>query len=176
MFEFFSKKKKSTLALDLKKIKSLLKIGIFIGSQKMFMLYNHEQLYIHICRCIQNHNNDTIKTSDTVLLKIYLYLYLKGFERVTKGFTVWEVNWKLNRTATYWPPTLMAITPFLSRSPGPLNRGPGSPASLGHVPHSSIFSPTATAQPGALGPPLLGAGFLYSNFLQLIELPVHRVI
>ena len=39
-------------------------------------------------------------------------------------------------------PTLMAITAFLSPSPGLLNRGPGAPASLGHVPHSSIFSPT----------------------------------
>ena len=37
--------------------------------------------------------------------------------------------------------------------------GPGSPASLGHVPHSSIFS--ATAQSGAWEPILLGAGFLY---------------
>ena len=36
----------------------------------------------------------------------------------------------------------MAITAFLSRSPGLLNRGPEGPASLGHVPHSSIFSPT----------------------------------
>ena len=39
-------------------------------------------------------------------------------------------------------PTLMAISAFLSRSPRMLNRGPGGPASLGHVPHSSIFSPT----------------------------------
>ena len=39
-------------------------------------------------------------------------------------------------------PTLMAITAFLSRFPGLLNRGPGGPASLGHIPHSSIFSPT----------------------------------
>ena len=74
--------------------------------------------------------------------KIYLSLYLKRFERVTKGFTVWEVSWRLNRTASYWPPTLMAITAFLSRSPGLLNRGPRGPASLRHVPHSSIFSPT----------------------------------
>ena len=37
-------------------------------------------------------------------------------------------------------PTLMAITAFLSRSPGLLNQGPGGPASLGHGPHSSIFS------------------------------------
>ena len=39
-------------------------------------------------------------------------------------------------------PTLMAITAFLSCSPGLLNRGPGGPASLGHGLHSSIFSPT----------------------------------
>ena len=58
----------------------------------------------------------------------------------------------------------MAITAFLSRSPGLLNRGPGGPASLGHVPHSSTFSPTGTAQSEAWGPPLLGAGFLYRIF------------
>ena len=39
-------------------------------------------------------------------------------------------------------PTLMAITAFISRSSRLLNRGPGGPASLGHGPHSSIFSPT----------------------------------
>ena len=39
-------------------------------------------------------------------------------------------------------PTLMAMTAFLSRSPGRLNRGPRGPVSLEHVPHSSIFSPT----------------------------------
>ena len=39
-------------------------------------------------------------------------------------------------------PTLMAITAFLSRFPGLLNRGPGGPISLEHDPHSSIFSPT----------------------------------
>ena len=35
----------------------------------LFMLYSREPLYIHIyiCICMQNHNDDTIKTSDTVL-------------------------------------------------------------------------------------------------------------
>ena len=55
----------------------------------------------------------------------------------------------------------MAITVFLFRSPGLLNRGPGGPASLGLVPHSNIFSSTATAQSGAWMLTLLGAGFLY---------------
>ena len=39
-------------------------------------------------------------------------------------------------------PHSMAITAFLSRSPGLLNRGPRGPSSLGRVPHSIIFFPT----------------------------------
>ena len=39
------------------------------------------------------HNDDTIKTSDIVLRKIYLSLYLKGL--CVRG------SWKPNRTATY---------------------------------------------------------------------------
>ena len=102
--------------------------------------------------------------------KIYLSLYWKG----SKGFTVWEVSWRLNRTATYWPPTLMAITAFLSRSPGLLNQGPGGPASLGHGPHSSIFSPTATTQ---LGAPSAGCCFSLQHLIfNWLVLPVHRVI
>ena len=31
------------------------------------LLYSHEQLYIHIYICMQNHNDDTIKSSDTDL-------------------------------------------------------------------------------------------------------------
>ena len=44
---------------------------------------------------MQNHNDDTIKTSDTVLRKIYFSLYLKGL--CVRG------SWRPNRTATYWP-------------------------------------------------------------------------
>ena len=46
---------------------------------------------------MQNHD-DTIKTSDTVLRKIYLSLYLKRL--CVRG------SWRPNRTATYWPPLL----------------------------------------------------------------------
>ena len=58
-----------------------------------------------------------MKTSDTVLRKIYLSLYLKGL--CVRG------SWRPNRTATYWPPLLWPSA-FLSRSPGMLNRGPGA--------------------------------------------------
>ena len=69
----------------------------------------------------------------------------------------------------------MAITAFLSRSPGLLNRGPGGPASLGHVPHSSIFSPTGLISNWSIGilrPPSAGCWFslphLISNSLNFL--------
>ena len=100
----------------------------------MLYSHHHDQLYKHICRCMQNHNDDTIKTSDTVLRKIYHSLYLKGL--CVRG------SWRPNRTAAYWPPTLLAITAFLSRSLGVLKRGPGGPASLGAGFLYRILSPT----------------------------------
>ena len=66
---------------------------------------------------MQNHNDDAIKTSDTVLRKIYFSLYLKGL--CVRG------SWRPNRTATYWP-QLLWTSAFLSRSPGLFNRGPGA--------------------------------------------------
>ena len=47
----------------------------------------------------------------------------------------------LHESAQYNLYNILAITAFLSRSPGLLNRGPGGPSSLGHVPQSSILSP-----------------------------------
>ena len=70
----------------------------------------------------------------------------------------------------------MGKTAFLFRSPGLLSCGPGGPASLGHVPHSSIFSPTATAQLGPEGPLCWVLVFSTASYPQLIELLVHRVI
>ena len=68
-------------------------------------------------------------------------------------------------------PTLLAITAFLTHSPGLLNWGPGGPASLGHVPHSSIFS--ATAQSGVLRAPSTGCWFslqhLISNWSEALN-------
>ena len=97
---------------------------------------NYTNTYAYAC--MRNHNDDT-KTSDTVLRKIYLSLYLKGL--CVRG------SWRPNRTATYWPPLLWPSV-FLSHSPGLLNWGPGSPAlcwvqfSLQH--HFSISSDTQT--------------------------------
>ena len=106
----------------------------FIG---ILMLYchHHDQLYKHIC--MWNHT-DAIKTSDTVLLKIYLSLYLKGL--CVRG------SWRPNRTETYWPPTLIAI--------------------------SVSFPFSCAAQPEVRGPSSLrGAVFSTASFLQLIWSP-----
>ena len=108
---------------------------------------HHDQLYKHIC--MQNHNDDTIKTSDTILRKIYISLYLKGLS--VSG------SWRLNVTATYWPPH-----------------------SIGHNRDFFLFSWVAQAE--ARGPAFLGAGFLYRILSptclipKLIKFSVHWVI
>ena len=86
--------------------------------------------------------------------KINLSLYWKG--------CVWEGVGDRTKTATYWPPTLLAITAFLSRSPGLLNRGPGAQSLLGHDSHYSIFSP---ADLNFLSPELYN-NFTPTNFLR----------
>ena len=96
-------------------------------------MYSHDQLYKHKCICMQNHYDNTIKTSDTVLRKIYLSLNLKGL--CVRG------SWRPNRTATFWP-RLLWPSAFLSRSPGLLNRGPGGLASLCAGFLYCILSPT----------------------------------
>ena len=76
-----------------------------------------------------------------------------------------EQNWNI------LTPTLMAITAFLSRSPGQLNRGTGDPASLGHVPIPAssfelIWTPTDSI--GGLEGPLCWVLVLSTaSYLQL---------
>ena len=77
--------------------------------------YDHDQLYKHIC--MRNHNNDTIKMSDTVLTKIYLSLYLKSY--------VWEGVGDRTELQHIDPPLLWPSA-FLSRSQGLLNWRPSS--------------------------------------------------
>ena len=66
-------------------------------------------------------------------------------------------------------PTLMAITAFLSRSPGQLNWRPGDPALSGtrssfqHL--LSNWSGLQLLDRGSWGPPLLGAGSLYKHLI-----------
>ena len=36
--------------------------------------------------------------------KIHLSLYLKGLRKGYERYYLWEVRWRLNRTAIYWPP------------------------------------------------------------------------
>ena len=80
----------------------------------IYMLYSHEQLYIHMC--MQNHN-DAIKTSGHSSLEKYTSHFI---ERV-----VCERELETEQNCNILTPTLLAITAFLSHSPGLLNRGPG---------------------------------------------------
>ena len=46
----------------------------------MMYIHDQDQLYKHIIHIhLHAEHNDTIRTSDTVLRKIYISLYLKGF-------------------------------------------------------------------------------------------------
>ena len=96
------------------------------------MLHCHKQLYLRIY--MQKHIQHNKNERTQLFSKIYLELYWKC--------CVWEGVGGRTKTATYWPPTLLAITAFLSHSPGLLNRGLGAQPLLGHGSHSSIFSLT----------------------------------
>ena len=80
--------------------------------------------------------NDAIKTSALSSLEKYTSHFI---ERVVCERQL-ETEQRLQHID---PPTLLAITAFLSGSPWLLNRGPGGPVSLLRAgSHSSIFTPT----------------------------------
>ena len=91
--------------------------------------------YTYIYMCIQNHNNDTIKTSDTVLLEKYTSHFI---ERVRKGYSRFycERELETEQNCNILTPTLMAISVV-----------------------SFLFSWCSTGGPGPSF--LLSAGFLY---------------
>ena len=82
------------------------------------MTNNTNTKYIYIFICMQNHNDDTIETSDTVLRKIYLSLYLKGLLKTEQNCNILT------------PPTLMAISISFLFSCA-VQPGAWGPASLG---------------------------------------------
>ena len=119
-----------------------------LTNQYQFLIFFYHKFLCNIllCRCMQKHiQHNKDEWTQFFIKNIPLTL----FERVRKGYEryyLWEVSWRVNRTATYWPPpTLLPTAAFLSCSPGLLDRRPGGLGAqllLGHGSHSSIFSPT----------------------------------
>ena len=99
---------------------------------------NYTYTYADACGNIFN----TIKSSRYSSLEKYTSHFIRKFERVMKGFTVWEVSWRLNRTATYWPRLFWLSQPFFPVLLGCSTGGLGAQPLLGHGSHSRIFSPT----------------------------------
>ena len=90
--------------------------------------------FILMCIYICIHIDAIIKTSDTVLRKIYLSLYLKG--------CVWEGVGDRTELQYINPPPLLSPSALcLSRSPGLLNRRLSSLLDAGFLYH--ILSPTS---------------------------------
>ena len=158
---------------------------------------------------MQNHNDDTIKTSDTGLWE---NIPLTLFERVQKGYSKvlqWEGVGDWTELQHIDPPYSYGHNcvsfPFSwAAQPGAWEPSlSGTWSSFQHL--LSNWSDLQLLNRGSWGPPLLGAGFLYhilsptglisncsigcpegplswvlvfstASYLQLIELPVHRVI
>ena len=107
-----------------------------------------------------------------------------SLEKYTSHFierVVCERELEAEQNCNILTPTLMAITAFLSCSPGLLNWGPRRPASLGHDPHSSIFTPTDLnfLSPGLynnLTPTLLPASVTISHSIQPLDSQGHILI
>ena len=102
------------------------------------MLYSQEQLYIHIC--MQNHNDDTIKTSSS-LEKYTCHFIWKGSKGLQKVLLCerWVGDWtELQHIDPHCYGHNSVSFPF-SWAAQP---GAWGPTSLGHGPHSIVFSPT----------------------------------
>ena len=135
-------------------------------------MYMH--LHMHACRTQRYNNKDERYSS---LKKIYLSL----FERV-----VCERELEIEQNCNILIPTLMATSVYFpfSWAAQPVAWGPASLDAVFFFFTASylqlVWSPTA--QSGAWGLPLLGAGFLYpilsptGSISKLIEFPVHSVI
>ena len=81
----------------------------YFGSfDSVLLLYTHMHIHMYTCRI---HFDAIIKTSDTVLRKIYLSLYLKG-SCVRRS---WRLNKDCNILTSPAPPD---IAVYRSRSPG----------------------------------------------------------
>ena len=148
----------------------------------VYMLYSHEQLYVQICRRMQNHNDDTIKTSDTILKK---NIPLTLFERLRKDYERFYCvrgELKAEENCNILTRTLMAITAFLSRSPGLFNWGPSLPGTCSSFQHLLSNWLNFNCSIRGLRAPSAGCWFCLTQLisswsdLQLIELPVYRVI
>ena len=116
---------------------------------------------------MQNHNDDSIVTSDTVLLKTIPLALLKVL--CVRG------SWKLNKDCNILTsPGPADIAVCLSRSHGLLNRRPGGIASLEHVSEFSIFSPTHLISNSSdlQLPYFLSSPGLYNCFMSTQSLPI----
>ena len=89
------------------------------------MLYSHEQLYIHLC--MQKHLQHNKDERHSSLEKYTSHFIWKG----SKGYYCARGELETEQNCNILTSILLAITAFLSRSPGLLIRGPGRPASAG---------------------------------------------
>ena len=155
----------------------------------LFVYIIYEEYQINLCECSMNGycyiplmhthmHNTTIHNKDE---------RHSSLEKCTSHFierVVCERELKTEQNCNICNPTLLAITAFLSRSPGLLKRGPGGLGpSLSEcwfsLPHLISNSSDPQLPIGGLRAPSAGAGSLYRILSptglvsKLIEFPVH---
>ena len=123
------------------------------------ILYSHEQLYIHIC--MQNHNDDTIKTSGHSSLEKYTSHFIWKGSKGLRQVLLWEGvgDWtELQHIDPHSYDHNSVSFPFSwAAQPG----GGGQPLwDMVLIPASSLKLQLLNR--GSWSPPLLGAGSLYS--------------
>ena len=138
-------------------------LSSFYYSNYICVLYTHMQMHAE--------HNDTIKTNESLLEKYTSHFIERG---------VCERELESEQNCNILTLTLLAITVFLSRSPGLLNWGPEGPASLGAGFLYCIFCPTDLISKLIKRRPegsfCWVLAFSTASCLQLIEFPVHWVI
>ena len=88
--------------------------NIYIYIYNIHIQYTYT--YTNICKNIIKHNirtsmNERTNERTHFFIKIYLTHFI--LERVDVG-CAWEVSWRREQTATYWPKVLLTIAAFLS--------------------------------------------------------------
>ena len=109
--------------------------------------YIYIYIYIWLVQPYNSTNSCILNTIMTTTNKDERHSLLEKYTSHFIERVVCERELKTEQNCNILNPTLLTIIAFLPRSPGLLNRGPGGPASLGHVliPASSfqlVWSPT----------------------------------
>ena len=123
--------------------------------------------YANSCR--KYHNDTMIKDERRLLSKnMYLSFYCKGSKRVIQGFMV-RGSWRPNRTAIYWPPTLIAVSVLSFSFPRAAQPEAQEPSSMLDDGFLYCISSAMSLDPDSIGGPKGPFGLLWLSLPHLVS-------